>query len=455
MSRFEGVSRRGLSLAVALLLCGCQTTGMSKWVQAPNTDSSSTDSHAQNAVPTGNEAVGTQDVNFELGGNPYAYSDIPPGARPAIDTREAGVWLSIDKVEKRSKTAGNRILDPALNRYLNTLVCDLAGPYCNDVRVYVQRIPIFNATMAPNGMMSIYSGFLLRAQNEAQLAAVLGHEIGHYIRRHSIQRIEDIIAKQDFGLAFGMFAAGLGVPAAADLVQLAILGSVYSFSRDNEREADLIGINLMHIRGYDTREAGKIWKQLRREQNPGKDSGDASTAAPFASTHPSDSERMTTLAIVAEKLQGPGKWGTTNEERFDRIVGPWKFRFLQDEVRLRNWKSSLELLGILSEHGHDAAEIQYFKGEIFRNRDKGADEDAEKEEDRIADIDLALKAYERSIELPNTPAESYRAVGLIYLKQSKVAQAREALSRYLQVRPDATDKKLINHMIKHAGRNTS
>ena len=443
------------AIIAASLLAGCQTTGISKWIPANSNVSDGTSGAADSAVPTADSAIGLTDVSFELGNDPYAYADIPPGVRPAMDTREAGLWLSIDKSEEKSKTAGNRILDKDMNAYLSELVCTMSGPYCSDVRVYIQRIPLFNATMAPNGMMSIYSGFLLRAQNEAQLTAVLGHEIGHYIRRHSIQRLEDSIAKQDFSLVFGVLAAGAGVPAAGDLMRLAMVGSIYSFSRDNEREADLIGINLMHLRGYDTREAGKIWTLLMREQDPEADSDDVSTSTPFTSTHPSIGERIITLGAIAEKLQGPGKWGKTNEERFDKIIGPWKFQFLQDEVRLRNWKSSLELLEILNEYGHDKAETAYFRGEIYRNRNKDADKDAEDEEARIADIDRALQAYEESISLPEPPAEAYRAAGLIYLKKSDVPKAREALTEYLRLKPSAHDRKLIQYMIKNAGGMTS
>lgn len=442
-------SRLFYLIAAFVLLTACQATGISKWV--PANPSAAEISPSENNLLAGQDTVGVQDIGFEIGKDPYAYKDIPPGVRPALDTREAGLWLQLDKNEEKSKTAGNRILDEELNTYLTEIVCKMSGPYCNDVRVYTQRIPLFNATMAPNGMMTLYTGFLLRAQNEAHLASVIGHEIGHYIRRHSIQRLDDIVAKNDFGFVFGIFAAGIGAPGATDLVRLAMLSSQFSFSRDNEREADLIGINLLHLRGYDTREAANIWNLLLREQDPDADPEDASTSTPFASTHPSPGERVQSLTAISDKLQGPGKWGVTNEERFDKIVGPWKFRFLQDEVRLRNWKSSLELLNILEEYGHNKAQIAFFQGEIYRNRDNEADEDAEDEEDRIADIDRALSAYEKCLSFPDAPVEAYRAAGLIYHKKSIHEKSRAVLTRYLQLRPNAKDRKLIRYMINNSG----
>ena len=50
-------------------------------------------------------------------------------------------------------------------------------------------MPQFNAMMAPNGMMLVWSGLLLRVENEAQLAAILGHELGHYLERHSVEQL--------------------------------------------------------------------------------------------------------------------------------------------------------------------------------------------------------------------------------------------------------------------------
>ena len=57
--------------------------------------------------------------------------------------------------------------------------------------------PHFNAGMFPNGLMLVNTGFLLRIQSEAQLAAVLGHEVGHYVKRHGMKRQLDAKAKTD------------------------------------------------------------------------------------------------------------------------------------------------------------------------------------------------------------------------------------------------------------------
>ena len=105
--------------------------------------------------------------------------DIQPGERPALASDEAGLWMYMEDMERRLATSGRVINDPALNDYIRDVLCRLAPAYCSDIRFYVVRTPHFNASMAPNGFMQIWSGLILRAQNEAQLAYILGHELAH------------------------------------------------------------------------------------------------------------------------------------------------------------------------------------------------------------------------------------------------------------------------------------
>ncbi|HVE54757.1 MAG TPA: M48 family metalloprotease, partial [Ramlibacter sp.] len=101
--------------------------------------------------------------------------------RPALDTDEGGLWALMDREETRLRRSPLVVRDEALTKYLRDLVCSLGGEHCTDVRVHVVRTAQFNASMAPNGSMQVWSGLLLRVDNEAQLAAVLGHELGHYL----------------------------------------------------------------------------------------------------------------------------------------------------------------------------------------------------------------------------------------------------------------------------------
>src|SRR3546814_5968134 len=82
-----------------------------------------------------------------------------------------------------------------MHAYLVEFMQRLSRHFSSDMRVYLMRTPYFNASMAPNGMMTVWSGLLLRVNDEAQLAAILGHEMGHYMQRHTLARMRDMRSK--------------------------------------------------------------------------------------------------------------------------------------------------------------------------------------------------------------------------------------------------------------------
>jgi predicted Zn-dependent protease len=208
------------------------------------------------------------------GGDASAYrlTDLAPSHKPDSKSDEAGIWLQVDKIERRVRTAGNRMRRAPLNSYIAKVTCRVAGTYCKDVRVYTLRAPGFNASMYPNGMMHIRSGLLLRVENEAQLAAIIGHEAGHYLRQHSLQKMRDIREKTNSLLFFRIALAGAGVPVVGDIAMLATLSGLSAFSRNREREADGYGLLLLSRAGYDPGEAWKVWQFLVKEKKADKGS---------------------------------------------------------------------------------------------------------------------------------------------------------------------------------------
>lgn len=432
----------------ALLLSGCQTTVENKWVSANNTASSTNENSTDTAISNIPALIIDREEMYEVGRDPYAYRSIPPNSRPVSSSTEGGLWYAFDKAEDKSRTAGNLIRDDELQSYLDGIVCKLSGPYCGDIRVYIQEVPAFNATMAPNGMMSIWSGFILRAQNEAQLAAVIGHEIGHYIRRHGIQRLEDKVAKSDFGVFVTLVGAAMGVPVAGDIVGLLFAGSILSFSRDNEREADLIGIHLLAKNGYDTREAAKVWQQIISENDP---DGESSSTTTFLGTHPSSAERQETLSQLANELQGEGKWGKVYQERFNAIVGPWKQRFMEDDIRLGKWDETLRLIEILEESGTPNSHIAFYRGEVYRKRGQEGDSEADEAENQKDDVDRAIAEFKKAISDNTSIANTYRSLGLSYQSKGMNAEAKRAFIAFLERVPNAKDAKMIKYMIDTMG----
>ena len=130
-----------------------------------------------------------------------------PNARPAPGSDEAELWYAMERVELELQHSPLVVRDPALNAYARKVLCEVTRDYCADLRLYLVDLPYFNASMAPNGVMILWTGSLLRIQNEAQLALVLGHEFGHYRERHTLQQCSVVKA----GVQAGTLSIGVAV----------------------------------------------------------------------------------------------------------------------------------------------------------------------------------------------------------------------------------------------------
>jgi predicted Zn-dependent protease len=194
---------------------------------------------------------------------------IGPGFRPA-DKDEQGLWQQMDRVEEEVSGSNLVMKDGGIDTYVRDLIGKVGGPAARDMRIYVLRIPEFNAMMFPSGFAVVFSGLLLRMRNEAQLAGVIAHESGHFLRRHMIRQWRDMRRKTDIfaigAMAAGAVGAGAGVYM-GDYVQLAQLGTIltlFRYSRELEAEADAMGAKLITQAGYDPMAMSDTWQQPTR-----------------------------------------------------------------------------------------------------------------------------------------------------------------------------------------------
>jgi Zn-dependent protease with chaperone function len=355
-------------------------------------------------------------------------ADLQPGAVPAPDSVEAGLWMVMERAETRLKTSGRVVPDPALQGYVHDIVCRLAADHCNDLRTYVLRQPGFNASMAPNGFMSVWTGLLLRCEDEDQLASVIGHEVAHYVRRHSLQRWEAMRDSLAAAQVFGVVTAGLGVPLGGFAV-LGAYGHVQSYSRDQEREADSLGFTFMTTAAYDPHQAPKIWENLIAEMEAAEDEA----PDPFFASHPPSEERMATLREMATASDGPV---IKSNGRFHELVIPHRAAWLEDEVDLGRYAEIQVLLDRLKRSGQTPGVVWYYQGEILRR-------DVE-----VEDKGEAIAAYRKALDFDDVPAAAYRGLGLLLAKQGDSEGARSAYQSYLAKSPDADDHAIIRYYLK-------
>ncbi|MBC8242035.1 MAG: M48 family metalloprotease [Alphaproteobacteria bacterium] len=353
-------------------------------------------------------------------------SDLTPGYRPDKKTDEAGLWMVMDQVEAKLRRSASVVADQALRDYLQTIVCRLTPEYCPFIRLYPVRTAHFNATMAPNGTMQVWTGLLLRCQNEAQLAYILGHEISHYIRRHSLQRWRYIRGTGNVMAVLQLVTAGAGVGLVGDIAGLVALSTIFSYSRSHEREADKAGLALMAAAGYDPHEAAKAWQGLLEERET--EEGKEKTA--FFATHPPMEERIDNLNRQAKSLAEKGVL-ELGGDRYGKAVDRFRSIWLQDEVRRGQTKQSTVLLQRLAKGNAQDGLLLFYQGELLR---------------RIGQREDTLKAtdfYRRAINAGNAPPEVYRALGFASWDLNEIDRAIANFRAYLAAKPAADDREMI------------
>lgn len=359
-------------------------------------------------------------------------SDLRPGQRPALDSDEAGLWLISDKVEQQIHRSGRVVRDPALNAYVQRIICQLAAEHCADIRVQIIRNAGFNASMAPNGHMQVWTGLLLRAENEAQLAFVLGHEVGHYLKRHSVKRWRDLRNSTNASAFFQVITAAAGVGIIGQLGHLIAAGSVYSFSRDQEREADDLGFELLANASYDPHQAPAIWEGLLAERDAEKHP----ERSIFFASHPSPEERTGLLRARADRFAAPATVGRIAVETHRDAIAPHRIAWFADELPRREFAAALILLDRLEKSGSDGALVKFYRGEIYRIRAAPGDDQQ------------ALSAYREAIDAGGAPAQLHRSRALVLWRSGDRATARDAFVAYLQQQPDADDRQMISSYIE-------
>ncbi|WP_026611801.1 M48 family metallopeptidase [Methylocaldum szegediense] len=186
--------------------------------------------------------------------------------------------------------------NPQTNQYVTcvarALVNEVGGQW--EIVVFQDETP--NAFALPGGKIGVHSGLLRVARNQDQLAAVIGHEIAHVLSRHSNERASQEIAVQQ-GLNVVQAIANPTSQTGQLMMGVLGLGAQYGvlmpYSRMQESEADLLGLELMARAGFDPQQSIDLW--INMEQAGG------GQPVEFLSTHPSHATRMQELKQLMPK----------------------------------------------------------------------------------------------------------------------------------------------------------
>ncbi|MCM2323196.1 MAG: M48 family metallopeptidase [Oligoflexia bacterium] len=228
----------------------------------------------------------------------FACSTSPLGRKQLLLVPEATMDAMGAQAFQQLKATTPTESGAAVNAYVRCValpITELTRSQLGDTKweIVVFKDESANAFALPGGRIGVHTGLLKVATTSAQLAAVIGHEVGHVIARHGAERVSEGLAAQG-GLALidafvlgksmgddqrGLIMGALGVGAQ--------FGVLLPHSRGQESEADLIGLDLMARSGFDPAQSVELWKNMARQG--GK------SPPEFLSTHPATDNRIESL----------------------------------------------------------------------------------------------------------------------------------------------------------------
>lgn len=388
-----------------------------------------------------------------------------PGQKPEDKSVESGLWYSSEKVEREAARNGERDHSPELIAYVSSVVNKVSGAYDKDLRLYVMDRPMLNANMAPNGYSEIWTGLMLRAQTEDELAFVLGHEFTHYRNNHSLQ---SFVTQKETGATMAFVstalmvvaasaAAGAGSVSAARgvldatsvVINVAYLGAIaglFSFSRDLESEADRVGQDLAFHAGYRPDAAPMIWENLLQETAASdfERVRSSPTRASIFQTHPLESERVAALKAGAKRLLGSNPELSDSEWKLRRLayrakIRPFLLSWFKDELRRKDYGQVVFLAKRMMADGQDLGALNFVTAEAYRLKGKEAS--------KPEDMAKAIEHYQVALTYPDCPVSAHRSLGDSLLKLDRKGEALKAYQAYLKAAPQAEDAWIVDDQI--------
>ncbi len=316
--------------------------------------------------------------------------------------------------------------DPETSEYLNRLGYQLvsnANTYTYQFFFFPIRDSTLNAFALPGGYIAVHTGTIISAQNESELAGVMGHEIGHVSQRHIARMIEGqkgnlaltigsillaILAARAGGSSGGHAAAAVAMGSQAAMIQ-----SQLNYSRDAEREADRVGLQTLYNAGFDPKGMENFFERLHSSSHFYE-----SAAPAYLSTHPLTVERMSDMENRTRLI--PPR---IHRDSLDFKLIQARLKVLQ-ETRHDGWyKVRKEFQRLLkTTTGVDAAVIHY-----------GLSVAAQKlhePDEALAEARLSMKAGTSAILVRNLTRAQYEAARTASEKKKAVEEARQAVDRF-------------------------
>ena len=392
----------------------------------------------------------------------------------------------IDLLDQRFDKEGLVYHDAALDAYLDGVgKAVLAGKQQENVnwKFRVLRDPIPNAFALPNGSIYINTGLLALLEDEAQLAGVLAHEVIHVTRRHTYSQNRSIRKKV---LAINILntvatwnpvsgAAGSAIDIIANVSPFMLVLSIFGYSRELEKEADLEGLKSLTAAGYAPDEMVSSFKLLQKDI-------EGEQLNSFYSDHPKLQERVT---YIGNSIASPAKKMSADELR------EAKTRYLTEmetvdrhdvelAINSARFRTALFVSQKLVDFHPDSSENVFYLAESYgalgprtpeltaKELTGGAKKKAAKKRNKrtLEELDAELMAtpagqqawktnqqkaeqlYLRALDLNRFNSMAHRGLGMLYEKIGRRDEAAGEYRKYLELAPNAFDSQRIRRRLE-------
>jgi len=412
----------------------------------------------------------------------------PPPVREQFKFGEVDLEVleQADLLDTRFERDGLVLVDESANAFLRRVGQSLVPRDLELEKVSWKfralRDPQPNAFALPNGSIYVTTGLLTLIDNESQLAAIIAHELTHVMRRHTYvynRSNRKKFLSMNVMAAIGAFAPGGVVGAVITIVTTVapfiMMATIYGYSRDLEREADLKGIDMMISAEYAPEEMVNVMKLLDKDL-------EGENIRLFYNDHPSLDERIKYLSgYLGARADRVTHQMELNRERaaYFRTMESVMRHDLQLAIKAGRARSAVYLAQRLVEF-HDDSENLFWLAESYRTLGPRTPQLTEKQLTNSAMKDAAKKSVKRTVEeeereLLATPAGkenwerhqqlaeqfyrralnaenpapvAHRGLGMLYEKLERGTDAVAEYEKYLELSPSAIDRVRIQRRIE-------
>ncbi len=352
---------------------------------------------------------------------------MPANRMLTADLKEQMIWRRAKLEQDAIHDSGILYRDADLENYLNHIAAKLqenSGTRVPSIKIKVIKDPTLNAFAFPNGVIYIHSGILARMENEAQLAALLSHEMVHCIHRHYMMAQQSI---ENRTLAPG--SPLQEVTKVQNIIGRRI--STCRFTRELEIEADRVGLDLMVKSNYDPKEILTLFELMQLEIEV-----EGIREPYFFGTHPNVRQRIKSVNHWLAKNYRDKITGVINAEKYQSRISRLSLDNVRMDLRRGRFSIAQKTVEKLLVRMPDDARAYYLLGEILRQRG------------RHDDAAAAIKYYQKSILLNPSFPEPHKSIGLMHYKDGEKSLAKKYFESCLLLSPDAIDKAYIQGYLK-------